>query len=109
MANHFLHFENISDAPEGGVLPWRVLSSRYERCFFDELVRLVCLTMSVPDEDSYSIIGEGCVEWFYLTITKSSMRAETVEPFEPLDFKRQLRMATASSRWALTRGFASGP
>jgi hypothetical protein len=35
-----------------------LLSSGYERCFFDDLVRLGGLTASVPCEDSYSIFGE---------------------------------------------------
>jgi hypothetical protein len=59
LLNHFLDFENITDEPKGG--DWRscLLSSRYERCFFDEFVRLGSLTVFIPDEDSYLIFSEG--------------------------------------------------
>jgi hypothetical protein len=59
LANPFLRFENIANAPKGGGVLWCLLSSRYERCFFDEFVRLGGLTVSVRGEDSYSIFGEG--------------------------------------------------
>jgi hypothetical protein len=59
LPNPILHFENITNAPDGGGLQWCVLSSRYERCFFDEFVRLGGLTVSVRGEDSHSIFGEG--------------------------------------------------
>jgi hypothetical protein len=60
----FLHFENISDAPEDGGLRWCILSSGYERGFFDKFVCLGSLTVSVPDEDSYSIFSEGELRGF---------------------------------------------
>jgi hypothetical protein len=36
LSNPFLHCERMRGAPEGGGLRWCVLSSGYERCFFDE-------------------------------------------------------------------------
>jgi hypothetical protein len=57
LPNRFLNVENITDAPDGGGLWWCLLTSRYERCFFDEFVRPGGLTVSVRGEDSYSIFG----------------------------------------------------
>jgi hypothetical protein len=67
LSNHFLHFESMADGPEGGGL-WSCLrSSRYERCFLDEFVRLGGLPVSVPSKDAYSIFDE----WFLGFIWRS--------------------------------------